>query len=332
MLDVHIIPVTWESHEAALRGIRQSVFVEEQNIPIDLEFDAEDATAWHVLALNSAGQAQGCARMLTNGLIGRVAVLADARGNGLGSQLLTALVDRAGEERLTRVFLHAQAEAEAFYKKLDFIPTGVRFMEAGIEHLTMERALPIPFDTVGIGATRIVRSGDPRPDIDNATSVQKRSRLREFGDEGTAREQLHTVLSGARRSIVLYSPTLDHELFDQSPVVEEMSRLARSAPGAQIDVLIRDSQLIVGRGHALVELARRLDEKLQIRRLGDSARGDDQSWLVADNSALWVQSEPDEYRGWSDTWNPVQAERFSQRFTHLWDRSVSDPELRVLRL
>jgi len=150
MFDVHIVPVSWQSHESQLRQIRQTVFVEEQNIPAETEFDGDDENADHLLALNSAGMAVGCARLLDSGLIGRVAVLKEARGNGLGRELMSALVEAAATKKLNRVFLHAQDSAEGFYKNLDFIPTGVSFVEAGIKHLTMERALPIPFETAGV--------------------------------------------------------------------------------------------------------------------------------------------------------------------------------------
>ena len=334
MLDVHVIPVTWQSHERELRRIRQTVFVDEQRIPEELEFDADDIAAYHVLALNSAGLALGCGRLLDGGLIGRVAVLADARATGLGKKLMTALIEAAQDKELSNIVLHAQEDAQTFYQKLDFIPTGVSFMEAGIKHITMQRVLPIPFNTTGLKKSRVVQS-DQRPEVLSTTdnhAVARTSNLQEFADDVSAVEQLHQIIAGARRSLRIYSPTLDHTLFDQPELVELVSDFARSAPGCHVDILLRDSRLIVARGHTLVELGRRLDEKMQIRRLPDSIKGDKQSWLIADNNALWVQSEPEDYQGWSDRWNPVQAERFAKRYTQFWDRSGADPELRLLRI
>lgn len=334
MLETHVVPVSWQTHESALREIRQAVFVEEQNIPEDLEFDADDIHARHVLALNSAGMAVGCARLLDSGLIGRVAVMPDARGAGLGRALMDALISTAESMHLSKVFLHAQQDAEGFYKKLEFISTGASFMEAGIKHLSMERALPIPFDTSGLTKNRVIAASS-RPGELNATSQHPdalKSDLREFTDEQSAAEQLRNVLTRAQRTLRIYSPMLDPTLFDQPEVVALVSQFARSAAGIQIEILLRDSQLIVARGHTLVELGRRLDEKMRIRKLPDTIKGDKQSWLVVDNRALWVQSEPEEYRGWSDTWNQVQAERFAKRYTQFWDRSGPDPELRLLRL
>jgi len=329
-LDVHVIPVTWESHQSALRAIRQQVFVFEQNIPEELEFDGDDLIATHYLVLNSAGQHLGCARLLASGMIGRVAVLSEARGTGLGKALVEACVTGAQELGIDRVFLHAQTAAERFYHKLEFRRTGTEFVEAGIPHIGMERALPIPFTTQDLKKSTIVRNDViPKPNVDDAP---RKSELREFDSEDGAIEQLHSVIASARRSIRIYSPELDHALFDSEPLATLISEFARSAAGCQVDILINNSSLIVARGHLLIELGRRLDEKLVLRRLPETTKGDQQSWLVVDNCALWVQSEPDEYRGWSDTFNPVQAERFGTRFTQFWDRSGPDPELRVLRL
>jgi len=329
MFEVHVIPVSWDSHAEQLTGIRQAVFVEEQKIPAEVEFDAEDSVATHLLAIDSAGTALGCARLLDHGLIGRVAVVQEARGRGLGKALMEATIEQAQAKRLTRIFLHAQEDAQRFYKKLDFVLTGEQFMEAGIKHVSMERALPIPFDTTGLKKSVIVRT---QSKAQPANAESRTSRLREFANDESAKEQLEDVLRGARRSLSIYSPTLDHALFDREITVELISNFARSAPGTQVNILISDSSLIVARGHLLIELGRRLEQKMVFRKLPDTLKADAQSWLVADNTALWVQSEPNDYQGWSDTFNPVQAERFAKRYTHLWDRSVVDPELRTLQL
>jgi len=296
MFEVHVIPVSWQSHGAALTKIRHSVFVEEQNIPADTEFDSEDAEARHLLALDSAGTALGCARLLASGLIGRVAVVSDQRGKGLGKLLIKTTVKLAQDNGITRVFLHAQENALRFYQKLEFVPTGVKFMEAGIPHVSMERALPIPFDTAGLTKSTIVRSETKSVHRD---TLARTSELREFANEEAALEQLHQVIASARRSLWVYSPTLDHRLFDGERTVELVSNLARSAQGVQINLLINNSALIVERGHMLIELGRRLEQKMAVRKLPDTVKADAQSWLVVDHTGLWVQSEPEDYQGWS---------------------------------
>lgn len=137
MSDWRIIPASWTEHEAALHAVRSVVFIEEQHVPEDLEWDAEDADAWHALALTSDAHPIGCVRLLANGQIGRMAVLRGYRRRGVGAALLAAAIDRARGQGLTRVFLHAQTTAVEFYRKAGFDTYGPVYEEAGIPHQSM---------------------------------------------------------------------------------------------------------------------------------------------------------------------------------------------------
>lgn len=130
-----IRPATWHRDAVLIRAIRQQVFVIEQNIPEDLEFDGADANALHLLALDRKRDAVGTGRLEANGKIGRLAVVAAFRGQGLGSNLLVELVRIAGEAGLERVHLHAQLHALAFYERHGFVRRGETFDEGGIEHV-----------------------------------------------------------------------------------------------------------------------------------------------------------------------------------------------------
>ncbi len=123
-------------------AVRHTVFVGEQNVPVDLERDALDATAIHLLA-TVAGQPVGAARIVVKGdtgKIGRVCVLREQRGTGLGAALireaLEILRDTPG---VSRAALGAQIDALGFYEKLEFTAYGDVFDDAGIEHRMMER-------------------------------------------------------------------------------------------------------------------------------------------------------------------------------------------------
>jgi predicted GNAT family N-acyltransferase len=125
-------------------AIRRRVFIEEQNVPEEIELDADDEQAFHALAILD-GVAIGCGRMLEHGdsevKIGRMAVLREFRGTGVGAHILRFLVDRARARGLRRAILHAQLAAEGFYLKEGFNPVGGVFDEAGIAHRKMERDL-----------------------------------------------------------------------------------------------------------------------------------------------------------------------------------------------
>jgi len=138
--DMTVRLVEWSAAEAALRAIRYAVFVVEQHVPEDLEWDDMDARSTHALAL-ADGSPIGCGRLLPTGYIGRMAVLAPWRNQGVGAALLVALVDLARERGHERAILNAQVRAMPFYARHGFVPTGEQFDEAGIDHRVMACAL-----------------------------------------------------------------------------------------------------------------------------------------------------------------------------------------------
>ena len=133
--------VDWVAGEARLRAVRLAVFVVEQNIPEELEWDAMDAVSVHALAEDPAGTPIGCGRLLPDGHIGRMAVLSDWRGRGVGAALLERLISVARARGDARVLLHAQVQAMPFYARFGFAPVGEPFDEAGIPHQAMEASL-----------------------------------------------------------------------------------------------------------------------------------------------------------------------------------------------
>ncbi|MTH33855.1 GNAT family N-acetyltransferase [Paracoccus limosus] len=130
---------------AACRAIRHAVFVIEQNVPEDEEWDDLDEQAVHLLARTAEGTALGTARLIRRGETGkitRVAVLKEARGTGLGAGLIRAAIRQfATTPGITRLQLGAQNHAIPFYEKLGFTAYGPEYMDGGILHHDMERAL-----------------------------------------------------------------------------------------------------------------------------------------------------------------------------------------------
>ncbi|MBI4207818.1 MAG: GNAT family N-acetyltransferase [Betaproteobacteria bacterium] len=129
--------VDWHAHRAELHAIRRAVFIEEQRVPEELEWDEVDARCGHVLAFSPEDAPIGTGRLLPDGSIGRMAVLKAWRGRGVGSAILGMLLSLARKEGFDAVRLHAQTHAVGFYAKHGFAVTGDEFMEAGIPHRTM---------------------------------------------------------------------------------------------------------------------------------------------------------------------------------------------------
>jgi predicted GNAT family N-acyltransferase len=127
----------WDQAAALARPVREEVFVAEQGVPLELEWDGHDARCRHAVALDAAGGAIGTARLLPEGRIGRMAVLGDRRRQGVGAALMRALLDEARRRGMTRITLHAQTHAADFYRGFGFSARGGEFLEAGIPHLEM---------------------------------------------------------------------------------------------------------------------------------------------------------------------------------------------------
>lgn len=136
--------VTWQAAESLLRAVRTEVFIREQQIPESLEWDADDLRVPHALATAPGGQPIGTGRLLMHGQtaqIGRMAVVAAWRGQGVGASILQCLLEEARRRGATRAFLHAQTVAVPFYERLGFAREGAEFLEVDIPHYCMTRSL-----------------------------------------------------------------------------------------------------------------------------------------------------------------------------------------------
>jgi predicted GNAT family N-acyltransferase len=129
--------VTWHDGEPLLRAIREAVFMREQGVTAELEWDGLDDTCHHALALSATGDAIGCGRITPDGHIGRMAVLPEWRGKKVGSAILEALLDYARSQHQTSVEISAQVQALPFYQKFGFEAQGKVFQDAGMPHRKM---------------------------------------------------------------------------------------------------------------------------------------------------------------------------------------------------
>ena len=139
-LSIPVQVLSWAEGKPILADLRRRVFVEEQRVPEELEWDGEDGHALHFLA-RVDGQPVGCARLLSDGHIGRMAVLNDWRSKGVGRRLMKVLLMEAERLKLGHLFLNAQTQAAGFYTKYGFNQVGGEFFDAGIPHVRMERTL-----------------------------------------------------------------------------------------------------------------------------------------------------------------------------------------------
>ena len=132
----------WATQQPEAQAIRYEVFVLEQKVPLEMEWDEMDAQCLHAVAFlrgeDGVEQAVGTGRLLPDGHIGRMAVRQAARGAGVGAAILQALMQQAQLRRDKLVQLNAQSQAAAFYGRHGFVREGDEFVEAGIPHVHMQ--------------------------------------------------------------------------------------------------------------------------------------------------------------------------------------------------
>lgn len=135
----HLVRVVdWETEMLTLRNIRTTVFIREQQVPVDLEWDEFDMISTHFLAFNNHREAVGTARLLPDGHIGRMAVLKEWRGKGYGSAILKKILKELRARHMQKAMLNAQISAVKFYERFGFQQvSGEKFFEAGIPHVKM---------------------------------------------------------------------------------------------------------------------------------------------------------------------------------------------------
>ena len=283
-----------------LRRVRETVFVQEQQVPVDLEWDALDPLCHHVVAYDDEGRAIGTGRLTPERKIGRMAVLADWRGRGVGEALLAALVAEARQRQWPQVSLHAQVSAEAFYARQGFLPQGDRFQEAGIEHQSMHRRL---------GAAMAIEQAREATAIVSALATQ------------------------AHRSLCIYSRDLDPGLFDAPPVLDALRRLAIRQRGGEIRVLVQDAATPQRNLAPLIGLAQRLPSVFAFRQTRDPVdRSYPSAYVVNDDSGYYFRPLGHRFDGEAGLEHGGRARQLREEFGHVWERSRAVTEYRALGL
>lgn len=285
---------------AALRHVRETVFVQEQSVPRALERDALDPDCAHVLAFDVDGQPIGTGRLTPERRIGRMAVLRAWRGRGVGAAMLQALLKQAQDRGWPEVSLHAQATAIDFYRRHGFTGVGGRFMEAGIEHLAMRLRLDRPV---------------PVRERDAAVAV------------------VAALAADARRRLVVRSRELDPGLFDAPVVLDALRVFATGGRGNEVLVLLHDADA-AQRAHApLLSLAQRLPSVFAFREVDDPVdRNEPATFVANDRGGYYHRPLGHSLEGEWMRGGAPRARQLVDAFQPVWERSRPCSELRALGL
>ncbi|WP_101925461.1 MULTISPECIES: GNAT family N-acetyltransferase [Luteimonas] len=284
--------------QAAAHAVRHAVFVDEQQVPAELERDALDPLSRHVLARDADGRAIGAGRLAPDGKIGRMAVLAPWRGRGVGDAMLRTLLQLADDAGLRTTYLHAQLEAVALYARQGFVAHGPEFVEAGIAHRAMRRTA---------GAAFTVDTLDEAVDI------------------------TVTVLHGARRHVWLRSRDLDPGLFDHADVLQAFRRFATAGRGGVAQILLQDAATPQRALAPLLTLAQRLPSAFAFRETDNAVdRGYVGAFLVNDAGGFYARTLGHRFDGDAGAALPGRARQLAAQFAPVWERSRPCSEFRAL--
>ena len=317
--DFRVEPANYTTDFQDLRLIRETVFVVEQQVPLDLEWDELDPHCYHVIARDHEHRPIGTGRLTPEHKIGRMAVLREWRGKRVGEALLQTLIEQARRLNWASVSLHAQASAVGFYEKFGFESVGPRFAEAGIEHQTMTLALPsFNTDTPPRPAAVVRGPSAPLEDLQGLDQVL------------LASQQL--VLA-ARRELLIYTRDLELAIYGQPRLMDALKQFAIAGRGGVVRILVQDPSGAEHHSHPLVLLAQRLPSVFEFRTPDDAQ--DQQypsAFLINDRDGYCFRTLASRYDGeWSPA-QPARTRQLSELFERTWERCRPCTEFRALGL
>ena len=314
--DFSVEHANYETDLPALRAVREPVFVVEQQVPEEIELDELDPRCRHVLARDEAGRPIGTGRLTPQRTIGRLAVLPEWRGRGVGEALLQSLVDLARSLGYVQVELHSQVSAIGFYERYAFERIGEEYLEAGIRHLTMRRVLD-PFPEI----TRAALA--PRP-VSQEVAIDSLARAQELA--------LQIVTEG-RRKLWIYTRDLDFKLYGAPAMLEALKRFAIESRGGELRILLHDAGAPLRDQHPLLPLVQRLSSSMRIRV--PEAEQDLQypgAFLLNDRGGYLQRPIGSRYDGTADLYAPGRQRQLREYFDQVWERSAPSPELRPVHI
>ena len=314
--DFRVEPADWTTDLDALRAVREQVFVVEQRVPIEEEWDALDPRSKHVIARDADDQPIGTGRLTPDRAIGRMAVLKEWRGRGVGEALLHALLDQARSLGYPAVEIHAQTHAIPFYEKFGFEAYGDEFLECDIAHRMMRIDLAAK-------EARVLPPLPPKP--------EPRALVAEGRDQAVA--AIADLLADTTHELAIYTRDLDPALLDVPSILDAIKRIALSGRRARIRVLVQEPRKPVADGHRLIALAQRLPSVIEFRTPQDEQdRLYASAFLINDRRGYLFRTLGSRNEGEGSTYAPGRHAQLRDYFDQVWERSVSSEELRQLAL
>lgn len=294
MSQVKVIRASWDKDRVALKEIRKQVFILEQNVPEELEWDQDDLSCEHFIAYID-NEAAGCARLVNQKKIGRMAVLRPYRGMGIGKLIIDHIKRYASQKRYTRLELSAQCHAYSFYKHCGFEAFSMPYEDASIPHIDMALNVFSQHNSAGLFSL-----GEDADIHHGKTQLE-------------AQGLLDIMLSQTHRSLILCLKDLSHPLCRHENLIQKIKQLARNNRHFKTYVLISQYST-KNNEHSLFRLQDRLPSFVEIRTTQETLPC---QWIM-DNVA-WFDFELSDSRAcFSDR---AKIKHFMERFNKWWHSS-----------
>ncbi|MCX7557277.1 GNAT family N-acetyltransferase [Xanthomonadaceae bacterium JHOS43] len=286
-----------------LRAVREPVFIVEQAVPPELEWDELDPVSVHVLACDTSGAPVGTARLTPDHTIGRMAVLPTWRGQGVAAAMLETLIERAVELGYSALELHAQTHAIGLYERFDFEAFGPEYEEAGIPHRSMRRALPSePID-------RTLRETDSAHELGALTL---------------------SILGHARRQLAIYTRDLDPTLLGTPDAIEALRRFVTGTRDAHVRILAHDLRRAVRESHGIIALTQRLPSRISIRVIEDEPDTQYAAAFTLNDRGYVFRPNATRSEASACFHDPARQRQLLGYFNEVWERARPASELRPL--
>jgi len=287
---LHVREAFWSKDKDALREIREAVFIEEQNVPKELEWDDRDAECWHAL-VELDGKTIATGRLDKDGKIGRMAVLKAQRGQNFGQAILKELIKIARREKIHKTYMHAQCHALPFYLKNGFKAVGGVYQEAGIDHQNAEEIL----------------------ELENLV----------FTD---AVKLLSESVNAANKQVCIKLTDVNHPLLCHKDFVQSLKLKCLDSQRLMFSILLEKTRPSK-RSDEFVRLYQRLTDKISIRTYQTRrSEPDRRQFILVDNVLVAWQTNPD----FSDMRILRASNRinsFKEDFESAWNNSERDLSL-----
>jgi len=312
----YLEPANYASDQDDLHAVRSTVFVFEQQIPADLEFDELDSVCHHVIARDLQARPIGTGRLSPDGKIGRMAVLREWRGQGVGASLLRCLLEKAQKLGLTQVTANAQLSALGFYQRFGFCNQGETFMEAGIPHQKVSLPLQAPQQQPGRPAPKAAAASIEATRLDSVESAM------------TASLEL---IAQARRQLCIYSQDLEYALYGDGSLVEAIKQFVLGNRNASVQIIIQDTANLRNQYHPLIDLTQKLPSYFLLRTPLEAEDLQNQTaFVVNDAGGYLFRLLGNRYEGYWSPHLPSRNRPLREDFERIWQRSRPCSEFRAL--